>query len=62
MKNLITTLVVAFGSLTAYADTSTLFIGNSFTYAYGSAAKFFRAARAAALVRLRDGADGGKQG
>ena len=43
MKNLITTLVVAFGSLTAYADTSTLFIGNSFTYAYGSAAKFYRA-------------------
>lgn len=40
---LLTTLAVAFASFTAAADTSALFIGNSFTYGYGSSAKFYRA-------------------
>lgn len=43
LTTLLTTVVVALSSLTAHAQTSTLFIGNSFTYAYGSAAKFYRA-------------------
>ncbi|HAS50118.1 MAG TPA: PEP-CTERM sorting domain-containing protein, partial [Gammaproteobacteria bacterium] len=40
---LFTTVVVTVSSLAASAETSLLFIGNSFTYAYGSAAKFYRA-------------------
>jgi hypothetical protein len=40
---LFTAVVVTCSSLAASAETSLLFIGNSFTYAYGSAAKFYRA-------------------
>jgi hypothetical protein len=37
------TLTLALTATHASADTSVLFIGNSFTYAYGSPAKFYRA-------------------
>ncbi|PCI78936.1 MAG: PEP-CTERM sorting domain-containing protein [SAR86 cluster bacterium] len=40
---LLAILVVAFSSFAASAETSALFIGNSFTYGYGSSAKFYRA-------------------
>jgi len=43
LVTLLTTVVVTISSLSASAETSLLFIGNSFTYAYGSAAKFYRA-------------------
>lgn len=43
LSTLFTTLLVTLGSVAASAETSALFIGNSFTYAYGSAAKFYRA-------------------
>lgn len=46
MKSLIRiilTLTVMFSSAFAYAETSVLFIGNSFTYGAGSATKFYRA-------------------
>lgn len=36
-------LAVSLGSLTSFAETSALFIGNSFTYGYGSSTKFYRA-------------------
>ncbi|MBL4890409.1 MAG: hypothetical protein JKX91_00990 [Rhizobiaceae bacterium] len=41
--SLIISLVVACTSTAVAAETSALFIGNSFTYGYGSAAKFYRA-------------------
>lgn len=40
---LLAILALAFGSFAAYAETSALFIGNSFTYGYGSPTKFYRA-------------------
>ena len=43
LVTLLTTVVVTISSLSASAETSLLFIGNSFTYAYGSAPKFYRA-------------------
>lgn len=46
MKSLIAFLacpVLLLSSFTATADTSVLFIGNSFTYGYGSAARYYRA-------------------
>lgn len=45
MKPFFTTLAMlltAFTSVMAYADTKLLFIGNSFTYGYGSAVKYHR--------------------
>lgn len=42
LKNLLALLLGA-ASLSAVADTSVLFIGNSFTYGYGSAARYYRA-------------------
>lgn len=36
-------IVLALGSASAFAETSLLFIGNSFTFGYGSAARFYRA-------------------
>jgi len=39
----IVVLVLTISPLSAFAEKSLLFIGNSFTYAYGSAAKFYRA-------------------
>lgn len=41
--SLLVNLLLTFFSITAFAETSALFIGNSFTYGYGSAAKFYRA-------------------
>lgn len=41
--SLATSLCVVFLSVAASAQTSALFIGNSFTYGYGSPAKFYRA-------------------
>tara|TARA_B110000858_G_scaffold189336_1_gene235957 strand:+ start:24229 stop:25155 length:927 start_codon:yes stop_codon:yes gene_type:complete len=41
--SLVTGLVAACISTAAVAETSVLFIGNSFTYGYGSAAKYYRA-------------------
>lgn len=40
---LVTSIIVACISTAAAAETSALFIGNSFTYGYGSSAKFYRA-------------------
>ena len=42
-NTLFASLLVALTSISAVAQTSALFIGNSFTYGYGSAAKFYRA-------------------
>lgn len=42
MKNYLS-LILFLVTANAAADTSTLFIGNSFTYGYGSAARFYRA-------------------
>jgi len=42
LKHLLALLLSA-ASLSAVADTSALFIGNSFTYGYGSAARYYRA-------------------
>lgn len=42
-NTLFVSLLVALTSISAAAQTSALFIGNSFTYGYGSAAKFYRA-------------------
>lgn len=42
LKQLLALLLSA-ASLSAVADTSVLFIGNSFTYGYGSAARYYRA-------------------
>jgi len=39
----IATLLLALGTTNATADTSVLFIGNSFTFGYGSAARHYRA-------------------
>lgn len=39
----VTSLSLLLGAAGAAADTSVLFIGNSFTYGYGSAARFYRA-------------------
>lgn len=41
--NILTTLTIAFTAACASAQTSVLFIGNSFTFAYGSPAKYYRA-------------------
>lgn len=43
LASLVTSLVVAGISTAVAAETSALFIGNSFTYGYGSSAKFYRA-------------------
>lgn len=40
---MIATLTLALSTATAAADTSVLFIGNSFTFGYGSAARYYRA-------------------
>jgi len=40
---LLTTIALALSATLAAADTSVLFIGNSFTFGYGSAARFYRA-------------------
>jgi hypothetical protein len=42
-KQLLSSLLLLLTSFTAQADTSVLFIGNSFTYGYGSASRFYRA-------------------
>ena len=39
----LTSLLLAFGASGAVAEQSVLFIGNSFTYGYGSAARYYRA-------------------
>ncbi len=41
--NLFASLLIGLVSVSTIAQTSALFIGNSFTYGYGSAAKFYRA-------------------
>ena len=43
LNTLLTGLALLLGSATAVADTSILFIGNSFTYGYGAAVRFYRA-------------------
>ena len=43
IPNLLAGLLVCFCSFSAFAQTSALFIGNSFTYGFGSPAKFYRA-------------------
>ncbi|MDP6414962.1 MAG: hypothetical protein QGG54_08055, partial [Gammaproteobacteria bacterium] len=40
---LLASLVLSLSTTNAVADTSALFIGNSFTYGHGSAARFYRA-------------------
>ena len=43
LTTLLASLGLLLGSVSAMADTSVLFIGNSFTYGYGSAVRFYRA-------------------
>jgi len=43
VSTLLATLTLSLATTYAAAETSVLFIGNSFTYAYGSPAKFYRA-------------------
>ncbi len=43
MKSILSIFTVVLVATTAHAQTSVLFIGNSFTYAYGSPAKYYRA-------------------
>ena len=43
LSTIVTSLALIVGISSAAADTSILFIGNSFTYGYGSATKFYRA-------------------
>ena len=40
---MLTSLILTLAPFGASADTSILFIGNSFTYGYGSATRFYRA-------------------
>jgi len=43
LSSLLLSLLASFSSLNSVAETSTLFIGNSFTYGYGSSARYYRA-------------------
>lgn len=43
VSSMVAGLLFALGSITAVAETSLLFVGNSFTFGYGSAVRFYRA-------------------